>query len=154
MNGTGITPPSLASRPARWAANAVAGLLGLVVLYQWAIVLGAPWGEFTQGGGTVGRLSTTGRLVAAASSLLLLAMASAISARTGQGPIRSMAPRTITVLAWLTTVYSGLSVLLNLATPSVKERAVWAPISTVIFLLVVTTMLLARSPRRASRWSG
>lgn len=144
-------PTRQAGRPARLAAGAAAGLLGLVVLFQWAIVLGAPWGEFTQGGGTVGRLPTTGRLAAAASSVLLLTMASAISARTGQGPLRSLPPRAITVLVWLTTVYSGLSVLLNLATPSVKERAVWAPISTVILMLVVAAMLLTRTPRGASR---
>lgn len=147
MNRTRIAPPGRpATRPARWAAEAAAGLLGLVVLFQWAVVLGAPWGAITQGGGTLGQLSPSGRCLAAASSLLLLAMGGSVLARAGLGPMRSTPPQAITVMVWLTAFFSGLTVALNLVSPSANERAVWAPPSTVIFLLIIVTMLLTRLP--------
>lgn len=129
----------------RWSALAAAGLMGLVLLFQWCVVLGAPWGEFTQGGGTVGQLSQAGRLIAAASSLLLLGMGMAILARAGLGPMKAAPPQVITTAAWLAAGYSGLAVLLNLISTSTKERAVWLPLSTAIFALVLVAML---APRR------
>ena len=118
-----------------WAAGAAAALLGVVVLFQWAVVLGAPWGELTQGEATIGPLSASGRWTAAASSLLLIAMALSILARAGAGPKRSLSPRATTVMTWLTGAFAALTVLLNLASPSAKERAVWAPVSTATLLL-------------------
>ena len=52
---------------ARVAAVASALLLGAVVLFQVALVLGAPWGEYTQGGGTAGSLPVAGRVTAVVS---------------------------------------------------------------------------------------
>jgi hypothetical protein len=128
----------------RWAAPAAAGLIGYVVLFQWCIALGAPWGEFTQGGGTVGQLSSAGRLAAAASSLLLLTMGIGILARVGLGPMKAARPTVITTMSWLATGYLGLSVLLNLISPSSKERAAWAPLSAAIFVLALVAMLTTR----------
>lgn len=116
------------------------------MLFQWSVVLGAPLGELTQGGATIGPLSASGRSAAAASSLLLIAMALSILARAGAGPIRSLSPRAITVMTWLTGTFAGLTVLLNLASPSAHERAVWAPVSTAILLLVIATMVLTHVP--------
>ena len=95
-----------------------------------ALVLGAPWGEYTQGGGTSGTLTTSGRIVAALSCVLSIAMAAAILSRVGHGPLRRLPARVTTVLAWFTTVYAGLAVVLNLITRSASERALWAPVST------------------------
>jgi hypothetical protein len=47
----------------------------------------------------------------------------------------------VTVLSWFTTIYSALAVVLNLATRSSSERAVFAPTAILLFVLVVTTML-------------
>ena len=62
----------MATRIAAWLA--AAGFL-LVAAFQVALVLGAPWGEYTQGGGTGGALAGSGRIVAAVSCLLSILMA-------------------------------------------------------------------------------
>jgi hypothetical protein len=134
-----------ASRVAAWLA--AAGFL-LVAAFQVALVLGAPWGEYTQGGDTSGALATSGRVVAAVSCLLEILMAGAILARAGLGPLRRLRPRVVTVLAWITTVLAAITVVLNLITRSTAERNLWAPVSIVLLLLVIAVMVT--TPRRTS----
>ena len=106
----------------------------------------APWGAYTQGGETEGALDTSGRVIAAISCAILLVMAAAILARVGEGPLENAPGRLVTALAWFTTAYSALAVVLNLATSS-SERAVFAPIAIVLFALVVTAMVGSRRTR-------
>jgi hypothetical protein len=126
------------------AARAAAVVLVGVAAFQVALVFGAPWGAYTQGGDTDGALDTSGRVLAAVSCVLLLLMAAAILARVGEGPLRNAPGRLVTGLAWFTTIYSALAVVLNLATESSSERAVFAPISILLFVLVVTAMVGSR----------
>ena len=109
------------------AARAAAVVMVGVAAFQVALVFGAPWGAYTQGGGTDGALDTSGRVVAAVSCAILLLMAAAILARVREGPLKDAPGRLVTVLAWFTTIYSALSVVLNLTTRSSSERAVFAP---------------------------
>ena len=88
-----------AAGPAAWTA---AGLLCVIAAFHAVLVLGAPWGELTQGGGTSGSLTTSGRVVAAVSCVLAMVMAGAILGRVGRGPFRSLPSRVKTVLAWFT----------------------------------------------------
>jgi cytochrome bd-type quinol oxidase subunit 2 len=115
-----------------------------IAAFQVALVLGAPWGAYTQGGQTEGALDTRGRLLAAASCALLLVMAAAILGRVGEGPLRNAPARLVTALAWFTTVYAALAVVLNMATESSSERAVFAPTALLLFALVVTAMVGSR----------
>jgi hypothetical protein len=126
------------------AARAAAVLLVGIAVFQVALVAGAPWGAYTQGGETEGALATSGRVVAAVSCVILLVMAAAILARVGEGPLGNAPRPLVTILAWLTTVYAALAVVLNLATQSSSERAVFAPTALVLFVLVVTTMVGSR----------
>jgi hypothetical protein len=122
-----------------------------IAVFQLAIVLGAPWGAYTQGGETEGALGTAGRAFAAASCALLLVMATAILARVGEGPLRSAPGRLVTALAWFTTIYCAVAVVLNLASQSSSERAVFAPIAILLLALVVTAMFSSRRPGLAAR---
>jgi hypothetical protein len=127
------------------AARVAAALLVLVAAFHAAVVLGAPWGEVTQGGGTTGTLETTGRTVAAFSCILALVMAVAVLGRVGEGPLTRLPARVTTVLAWLTTVYAVVAVVLNLVTRSTAERALWAPVSLVLLALVAYVMVRTRA---------
>ena len=129
------------------AARAAAVVLLGIAVFQVALVFGAPWGAYTQGGETEGALGTSGRVLAAVSCALLFVMAAAILARVREGPLANAPERLVTALAWLTTIYSALAVVLNLATQSSSERAVFGPIAILLLLLVVTTMV---GSRRAS----
>ena len=132
------------------AAWVAALLFGVVAAFHAAIVFGAPWGEYTQGGGTSGALDTSGRTTAAASCVISVVMAAAILGRAGRGPLRKY-HRVTTVLAWSTTVYAVVGVVLNLITQSAAERAVWAPVSIVILGLVAFVMIAThRKPVRQS----
>ena len=118
-----------------------------VATFQVALVVGAPWGAYTQGGETDGALDASGRVVAAMSCAIVLLMAAAILARVREGPLKNAPGRLVTALAWFTTIYSALSVLLNLATRSSSERAVFAPTAILLFVLVVTTMVGSQRTR-------
>ena len=63
------------------------------------------------------------------------------------GPLKNAPTRLVSVLAWLTTIYSALAIVLNLATQSSEERAVFAPISVLLFVLVAITMVSSRQTR-------
>jgi hypothetical protein len=131
----------MATRVAAWLAAAI---FLIVAAFQAALVLGAPWGEYTQGGGTSGALASSGRLSAAVSCMLSIVMAGAILARAGEGPLQRLPARVVTVLAWVATVYTAVAVVLNMITRSTAERALWAPVSIVLLLLVATVMVTSR----------
>ena len=128
----------MAIRVAAWLAAAI---FFTVAAFQAALVIGAPWGEYTQGGRTSGALASSGRLFAAVSCVLSIVMAGAILARAGEGPLQRLPARVVTVLAWVATVYSAVAVVLNIITRSTAERALWAPVSIVLLLLVATVMV-------------
>ena len=129
------------------AARAAAVLLVGIAAFQVALVFGAPWGAYTQGGETEGTLDTSGRVIAAVSCVIVLVMASAMLARAGEGPLKNAPGRLVTALAWFTTIYSAVAVVLNLATESSSERAVFAPTAILLFVLVVSTMVGSRQAR-------
>ena len=52
--------------------------------------------------------------------------------------------RLVTALAWFTTIYAALAVVLNLVTQSSSERAVFAPTAIILFALVLITMVGSR----------
>ncbi len=128
----------------RRLAFAVTALLGVVILFQVLLVFGAPWGEFTQGGQEVGALPSSGKAAAGLSAVVLIAMALGLLARADIGPLKKYSPRMITGIAWFSTVYAGIAIVVNLSTPSAKERAVWAPFSLVLFVLMVILMVKTR----------
>jgi hypothetical protein len=144
----GQCPAGIASVRAAWVA---AALFCLVAAFHAALVLGAPWGELTQGGSTTGALATSGRLVAAISCALLMVMAGAIVGRAGHGPFRLWPGGLRTALAWATTVYSLIAVVLNLITRSAAERALWAPVSLVLMGLVAFVMATTSRHRYSRR---
>ena len=116
----------------------------VVAAFQAALVFGAPWGEYTQGGGTSGALAASGRVLAAISCVLLIVMAGAILARAREGPLRRLPARGVTVLAWVAMVYAAVAVVLNIITRSTAERNLWAPVSIVLLLLVAIVMVTTR----------
>jgi hypothetical protein len=121
-------------------------MLGIAA-FQVAIVFGARWGAYTQGGQTEGALDASGRVFAAVSCAILLVMAAAILARVREGPLKNAPGRLVAALSWFTTIYSALAVVLNLGTQSSSERAVFGPTAILLFALVVATMV---GSRRAS----
>lgn len=132
---------------ARVAAAVAAAALFVVVVFQVALVFGAPWGAWTQGGGTDGALEAGGRVVAGVSAVLLVVMALSVLGRSGQGPFARLPRRLITVLVWFTTIYSALGVLINAASRSAPERWVWTPVTALVLVCCVIVIRGTRLPR-------
>jgi hypothetical protein len=131
----------------RLCAVIFAGLTGVVIAFQLAVALGAPWGVFTQGGQALGALSPAGRLVALASAVILALFAIAVLARVGIGPLAAARERLVSVVAWIAVGYSGLAILLNGASRSSQERMVWVPVSVVLFVTSLLAVLETRRPK-------
>jgi len=99
----------------------------LVIFFQFGLVFGAPWGEFTQGGRFKGALPISGRVIAALSIPLLIFMALSIASVVGF------------IFEWdrwtaiATIAFQGVTVILNWITPSRKEKLLWGPVTTVAF---------------------
>lgn len=109
------------------AANIYTFLCAILICFQVSLVLGAPLGHLTQGGFQPGVLSILGRTVAALSAILLVAMAIVVQRYA----------RNQTNLRWPMWVVLGVTTLTtfaNFVTPSLWERALWAPVATVMLV--------------------
>ena len=109
---------------------------GAAVLFHISLILGAPWGHLTQGRTQRGPLPPRARLGAVTSILILLMMCGALLSVVGRWP--GWAAWT----GWATVATIGVGVLLNGITPSKAERALWLPVSIVMFFLALGVMVL------------
>lgn len=116
------------------SARISGAILYSVILFQLALVIGAPWGEYTQGGQEVGTLGFAGRFVALFSAGALFLMGSAMFALVRTGPFKNLRREIIHKFAFVTVAYSGIGVIMNFASRSDAERNVWGPITLIGFL--------------------
>lgn len=120
-------------------AKLFAGVTGLVVAFQLALVLGAPWGEFAMGGSAPGVYPPPMRVAALAQAAMLAIVALVVLCRAGVvlSSWRGASRRLVWVVVGLLAVAS----ILNLITPSPAERAIWAPVALVMFIASVRVAL-------------
>lgn len=100
-----------------------------VIIFQFCLIAGAPWGRLTQGGRHESALPVAGRVAAALSVLLLVCMGAGIASAAGITPSWPM----WTAYAALTV--QALSTTLNWITPSRAERLLWGPVTAVMLAL-------------------
>ncbi|MBT9500478.1 MAG: hypothetical protein IV092_04485 [Burkholderiaceae bacterium] len=108
--------------------------------FQLALVLGAPWGEFTLGGRWRGSLPIKVRAIPVLSLLLLPGFGAIILARAGFA-VPLVQPHAH-ALAWLVVGYCALGTLVNAITPSRRERNLWFP---VVLCMLILSLLVAAS---------
>ncbi|MCK0148772.1 hypothetical protein MWU54_01955 [Marivita sp. S6314] len=105
------------------------------MFFQVALIAGAPLGRYTQGGQHAGALPTSGRIIAAVSIPILLFMGLAILSKAGfpglGWPVWT---------GWVALGVQGLSAVANWITPSKPERAVWGPVTLVLFAMALVVM--------------
>lgn len=123
----------------RIAAQVYALLAGMVILFQVAMILGAPWGHLTQGGFHPGVLPVQQRVMAGASSFLMAGMAFVILSRAGVLARHGWTGAAI----WGVLAMAALGAAMNLVTPSAPERMIWAPVTLV---MLVCVFRVARCP--------
>jgi len=118
------------------AAILYALIIAAVVLFQFCLIFGAPWGQVTQGGRYEGPLPVTGRVAALLSVPILICMGASITSAAG------LVPNWAGWTAYAAIAMQALSTSLNWITPSQKERLLWGPITSIMLLLAAYVVLI------------
>lgn len=121
------------------AAVVFALLAGVVVVFQVAMALGAPWGEFTMGGRYRGAFPAQMRVVAVLSAVVVALMGAVVLARAGMA-FEQWADAAVWAV-WIVVGYSVAGLVMNLITHSARERMVWAPVVAVMLVCSVVVAL-------------
>jgi len=113
-------------------------LIVIVVLFQFALVVGFPWGEYAMGGKFKGKYPIPMRIAAVFQIfiLLLLGFVVIIKARLAFENLYSIAVSGI----WLVVGFCILATILNFLTKSMVEKRIWAPFS---LLLLISSFIVA-----------
>lgn len=125
-------------------ASIAAVLFGALALFQIALALGAPAGEYVYGGrvSTIeGRLPTPYRFASAFAAVVLAAFALIILARAGVIET-SLSERFLTIASWAVVAYMAINTAMNLAGKTKFERY---GLSAVTVVLVVLCSFVAAS---------
>ena len=114
----------------------------LVILFQIARAVGAPWGQYAMGGSFPGVYPVALRIAAVGQTIFLVFWAAIILARAGLAFARwqKLARR----LIWLFVILSIVATLLNAITPSGPERAIWLPIAAGLLLCNLAVAKLSK----------
>ena len=145
---TETKPRPTTSRPVRpLIAHVLAAGLLIVVVFQAALTLGAPFGAAALGGTNPGRLPDAMRFVTGSATLLWFGAILVVLARGGRAlvPVPNAVAQ---VGTWVLVGLLGLGALMNFASASPWERFGWGPFTLVLLILGV---VLARSGLRPGR---
>ena len=115
----------------------------VVIGFQIALAAGAPAGVYAMGGAFPGRWPLPLRMAALAQAVLLGGMAVVVLSRAAL-----IFPRWSVVtrwLVWVVVAFAAVSLVLNLITPSSAERAIWAPVASLL-LASSAVVAFARRP--------
>jgi hypothetical protein len=112
-------------------------LVGIVILFQFALAFGAPLGEYSMGGRFKGRYPLKMRVVAVINALILASVWVIVLIRVEfiMPHMHSFSKTAI----WFVVGFSALSVVLNATTKSVWERRIWLPVT--IGMLICSLIL-------------
>lgn len=107
-------------------------LIAFVVLFQFALALGAPWGEMAMGGKYPGRLPPRMRIAALIQVVVLIFVVLIVLTRAGVvlNEYSALSKSAI----WGVVLFSLIGAVLNTITPSKKERKLWAPVAIVLLI--------------------
>ena len=101
-----------------------------VILFQFALAAGAPWGAYAMGGAFPGRLPPRMRVAAAIQGIILAVVAMVVLASAGVIELALVA--SLSWLIWAVVALCVVAVIANAASRSAGERRVWLPVSLVL----------------------
>ena len=121
----------------------------IVVVFEAALTLGAPFGEAAMGGTYAGTLPEEVRLVTGILTLVWFSAAVVVLARGGR-VLLPVPPTVARVGAWVLVGLLGLGALMNFASSSPWERFGWGPFTLIMFGLCLV-LALSGSPKRPGK---
>ena len=104
----------------------------IVVGFQVALALGAPWGTYAMGGAFPGRLPRSMRVVALLQAFILATLAVIVLGNAGVMDVPAV--KDLPWLIWVPVAVSAVAVVLNASTRSVGERRIWLPVALVLLV--------------------
>jgi hypothetical protein len=121
------------------AAAVVFAILTIVVIgFQIALALGAPWGEYAMGGNNRGTLPPAMRIAALVQAIILTILALGVLQRAGVVDVPLL--RDLPWLIWVAVAFSAVSLVLNAISRSAGERRIWVPVA---LLMLGSSLLVA-----------
>jgi hypothetical protein len=106
-------------------------LIGIVILFQGALALGAPWGSASMGGKYPGKYPPKMRIVAILNMLILSILILIVLARADL--ILSQLYEFSRYAIWAVVLFTIVGTIMNTITPSKIER-IWAPVTALAFI--------------------
>lgn len=108
----------------------------LVAAFQWTLVLGSPFGEYTLGGQNRGKLPKKLRVVSFFSMLVNLAIAGHYYAQTGA--LQTLLNTELNEIAnWALVGFFAIGLSMNAISRSKKERNLWVPVLIVSLICAI-----------------
>lgn len=108
----------------------------LVAVFQWTLVLGSPFGEYTLGGQNKGKLPKKLRVVSFFSMLVNLAIAGHYYAQTGA--LQTLLNTELNEIAnWALVGFFAIGLSMNAISRSKKERNLWVPVLIVSLICAI-----------------
>ena len=121
-------------------ANIYIVLTIIIVLFQLALVCGAPLGEYTMGGKFPGKLPLKMRIAALIQIFILLLFASVVIAKAGISLEQYHSIGRIGI--WFVVAFFVLGSIVNLLSPSRKEKLIMGPAN--LIALIITLLIAIR----------
>jgi len=111
------------------AACIYATMTGIVILFQFCLALGLPWGAASMGGKFPGKYPPVMRVVSIVNVIILSFLTLVVLTKAG---LLFPQFKSLSLIAvWLVVGFSVLTLSLNLITPSKIERKIWAPVTAI-----------------------
>jgi hypothetical protein len=118
-------------------ANIYIALTIFILIFQFAMVFGAPLGEYTMGGKFPGKLPLKMRIAAFLQIFILLLFVSVVIAKSGIALEQYHSVGRIGI--WFVVAFFVLGSIVNLSSPSRKERLIMGPAN--IIALIITLLI-------------
>ncbi|MEX2184604.1 MAG: hypothetical protein WEC14_09160 [Chloroflexota bacterium] len=103
-----------------------------VIVFQFALAGGAPWGEYAMGGAFPGVYPPRMRVAAIAQAVVIAGIA--LIVLSAAGVVAPDLASSLPWLIWVIVVVTGVGIVLNAISPSAGERRVWVPVTIALFI--------------------
>jgi len=106
-----------------------------IVIFQFCLTIGVPWGAASMGGKFPGKYPPKMRLISFSNMIILSFMAIIVLVRA-----ELILPQLISaslIAIWFVVVFSIIATILNIITKSKIERNIWAPVTAIQLICVL-----------------
>jgi hypothetical protein len=120
------------------AAFTYAILMAVVILFQFGLTIGLPWGKASMGGKFPGKYPPKMRIVSFLNMIILSFITIIVLAKAD---IMLSQFKSFSIVAiWFVVAFAAIGAVLNTITPSKIERKIWAPIT---ILQLIASIIVA-----------